>query len=517
MQISQPTRRSFLSLLAAAGVLPQLAIPVAANGNMPPQPELGEAKPFSLDSLITMTRDLASRNYVPGTKVPQEWIDLNYDQYRGINFNPKSAKWRGTDSPFQLEFFAPGLYFPTAVTVDVVEGDQTRPVLFSKDNFVFSQAVPQLQADETLGFSGFRLRANINSNKNKDEFAVFQGASYFRAVARDQVYGLSARGLALNTADPEGEEFPDFRKFWVEKPKAGDTSATVHALLDSPSVAGLYSFIITPGSNTVMDVTAILFPRKELKHVGIAAETSMFLFDESNTSRFDDFRQAVHDSEGLLIINGAGETLWRQLSNPRTLQVSSFVDDNPRGFGLMQRPRDFADYSDLEANYHRRPGLWVLPGENWGKGAVTLVEIPADKEIYDNIVAYWRPRDPLSAGSEHRFTYRLVWCDEAPIAPNLAKVINTRLGKRVHGEGRVAAIDFAPHEDLPEDLSKINVHVSSSMGPVSKGILQRNPATGGVRLSFTFDPGTRTAMGLRAQLMVDGRNASEVWLYRWTA
>ncbi|MEH6359251.1 MAG: glucan biosynthesis protein, partial [Amylibacter sp.] len=278
---------------------------------------------------------------------------------------------------------------------------------------------------------------------------------------------------------------------------------------------GFYSFVISPGSSTVMDVSAHIFARKELDHIGLGPLTSMFLFDETNRSRFDDFRPAVHDSDGLVVRNGAGETLWRALANPKDLQVSSFVDDGPKGFGLMQRPKNFSDFADLEAAYHKRPGLWVTPGENWGKGSVTLVEIPADREIYDNIVAYWRPRTPIPAGGEHQFTYRLNWGGEpAPVKP-ITRVINTRMGKRFAG-GYIVTIDFADHAVIPQDLSMITRHISVNRGTVSGGILQKNPETGGARLAFTFDPKGARSVDMRAQLMMDGHSISEVWLYRWT-
>ena len=290
----------------------------------------------------------------------------------------------------------------------------------------------------------------------------------------------------------------------------------LHALLDSPSVTGAYKFRIFPGTATEMDVEARLFPRQTLDHVGLAAGTSMFFFDETNRHRFDDFRPAVHDSDGLLIDNGMGERLWRPLANPKTLQVSSFVDADPKGFGLMQRPRAPGHYADLEAEYHRRPSLWVTPGQAWGKGAVTLVEIPSDKEVYDNIVAYWRPRTPLEPGREHRYSYRLSWCETPPIARNRLAVINTRMGSNLDGDGRIAAIDFGPHGLIPDDLSRLTIHRSANRGRTSGGIVQRNPETGGIRLGFTFMPPERGAMELRAQLLLEGKTISEVWLYRWT-
>jgi glucans biosynthesis protein len=292
----------------------------------------------------------------------------------------------------------------------------------------------------------------------------------------------------------------------------------LHALLDSPSCTGAYRFEITHGPVLEMRVRASLFAREEMEHIGLAPLTSMFLFDDTMRQRFSDFRPAVHDSDGLLIHNGAGEVIWRPLANPLQLQISAFADRNPRGFGLLQRKRRFSDFSDLEALYHRRPGLWVTPGEDWGPGAVTLVEIPADLEIYDNIVAYWRPATPLAAGAEHRLSYSLHWGAD-PVAATAdvpVKVLNTAIGGRPEG-GQVVAIDFAPGPRLPEDLEEVEILVRSSTGTVTPGILQRNPETGGPRLAFTFDPQGATLAEFRAQLRLAGEPLSEVWLYRWTA
>lgn len=479
-------------------------------------PVVLDEHPFSLAALKEQARALAASSYSARAMVPQAWRDLSYDQYKSIWFKPDQALWRGTDSPYQVDFFHPGLYFERPVKINVVEDGIAKQLGFDYALFDKTDKAPDLPIDESMGFSGFRLRAEIEYPGVFQEFMVMQGASYFRAIAKGQDYGLSARGLALNTADPKGEEFPDFTEFWIERPSKGEDSIVIHAMMDAPSVTGLYSFAVHPGAPTVMDVSASIFPRTELDHVGLGPLTSMFLFDETNRSRFDDFRPAVHDSDGLLIQNGAGEVLWRALANPKNLQVSSFVDDGPKGFGLMQRPREFSDFADLEASYHNRPGLWVEPGENWGKGAVTLVEIPANREIYDNIVAYWRPRAPIPAGEEHKFTYRLSWGGDPQAQKPLARVINTRMGKRFRG-GYIATIDYAEHAAIPEDISSVTLHVSSNRGEVSDGILQRNPDTGGARLAFTFDPGDARSVELRAQLMHKGHMISEVWLYRWTA
>ncbi len=497
------TRRHFLATTSA------FALARAAGATAP---DAG----FGRDHVIALAQQRARSDFKPRAMVPQAWRDLTYEQYKLIRFRPEAALWYGTDAPFNVDFFTPGLYFPRPIQVDTVENGAASPVTFDLSMFEKSDTVPDLPVDGTLGFSGLRLRTEMHRPGQTDEFCVFQGASYFRAIGLDQVYGLSARGLALRTADPEGEEFPDFVHFWLERPAPGQRSMVVHALMDSPSVTGAYRFEITPGAACIMDVEATLFARADLDHVGFGPLTSMFLFDETNRNRFDDFRPAVHDSDGLMILNGAGELLWRPLANPKRLQVSSFVDSAPRGFGLMQRARKLSDFADLEAHYHRRPGLWVEPRGDWGKGAVTLVEIPADREIYDNIVAFWRPATPYAAGARIDLSYRLSWGVQVPVAVRYPRVINTRMGQGFHGD-RVVTVDFEADPLFDEGPEALTIHVSSPQVETTPGILQRNPETGGLRLAFGFDPGDRDLVELRAQLRKDGQMASEVWLYRWTA
>ncbi len=471
---------------------------------------------FDHEQVVAMARNSAASGYELRPQIPEDWRNLTYEQYKSMWFRPDAALWHGTETPYNVDFFHPGLYFPRAVQIAQVVDDVSSPVPFDMSGFDHTDQLPDLTVDGTLGYSGFRLRTELTEQGKKNEFCVFQGASYFRAIGFDQIYGLSARGLALKTGDTDGEEFPEFTRFWLERPSPGQRNMVVHALLDSPSVAGAYRFDIQPGPACVMDVEATLFPRKDLEHVGVGPLTSMFLFDETNRTRFDDFRPAVHDSDGLLILNGAGEMIWRPLANPKQLQVSSFVDSGPRGFGLMQRARRLSDFADLEALYHRRPGLWVEPRGDWGQGAVTLVEIPADQEIYDNIVAYWRPKTPFSAGSRVDLSYRLSWCAQAPVPVDYPRVINTRMGQRRKG-GRIVTIDFEAHPLLEADPESFTMSISSPHVETSDGVLQRNPETGGLRLAFTFFPGERSMVELRAQLRMSGKMASEVWLYRWTA
>lgn len=499
-------RRDVLKSMTAFAVLPTLS---RADG----------AAPFSETALHDLAREIAAQPYVERPLVPQAWRDLTYDQYRGIRFITERAVWAGTDTTLEFDLFPPGLYFTHAIEVNVVEDGVVRTVPFDFSLYDRHEIVPDLTIEPGLGYSGIRLRAELERPGFFQEYAVFQGASYFRVIARDLAYGLSARGLALRTADQEGEEFPGFTRLWIEKPAPGAIFHKVHALLESPSVTGLYHFTLSPvGDTTEVEVRSTLWPRNDLTNVGIAPLTSMFYFDETNRNRFDDFRPAVHDSDGLSILNGNGELIWRPLANPLHVQVSSFVDTNPQGFGLAQRERKFSDFHDLEAHYHQRPSLWITPGENWGRGAVTLVEIPSDKEIYDNIVAYWRPRDPLVAGSENSFSYRMTWTGQVAPQKPVAQVLNTRIGKGfAHNERKVVVIDFAPHQALPQEYGDLVIYVYSNKLELLEAQVQTNPETGGPRLAFSFDPGDVTVAEMRAQLLYQERGVSEVWLYRWTA
>ncbi|EFH12752.1 periplasmic glucan biosynthesis protein, MdoG [Pseudoroseomonas cervicalis ATCC 49957] len=476
-----------------------------------------EETPFDSGTVRELARGLAQQAYKPPPEnLPRGLSDLSYDQYRDIRYRANQARWRPEGLPFQMQLFHRGFLYKPRIDMYEVAGGVSRPIRYNTELFDFQNM--ERPAQEDLGFAGFRLHGPINRNDYYDEICAFLGASYFRAVARGQIYGLSARGLAINTADPKGEEFPLFRAFWVERPREGVNYITVHALLDSPSCTAAFRFGIRPGRTTVFDVESTVFPRTDMATIGIAPLTSMFWFSPLNRTGRDDWRPAVHDSDGLLMFTGRGERIWRPLNNPRDLQVSVFGDVNPRGFGLMQRRRDFAAYEDLEARYEKRPSLWVEPIGDWGEGGVQLVEIPTQGEIHDNIVAFWRPKDPLKARGEYRYTFRLHWCDEAPGNPELGRVTATASGASWTQGGRLFVIDArgGALENLPAE-AKPELKVSASRGEVRNAVAQRNPETGGWRISFDLFPGDAREVELRAELRADGQPVAETLLYRWTA
>jgi periplasmic glucans biosynthesis protein len=485
----------------------------------PQAPPTSKAVAFSAGDVQKQARALAAEKFVPPhVDLPKSLQEMSFDQYRDIRFKRERAVWVGEALPFAVELFHRGFIFKEAVSIHIVADGKAQRLLYSPDLFTFGPSVQPPPADTVTDFSGFRILAAINRPDHLDEFAVFQGASYFRAVGKGQEYGLSARGCALNTGAQEGEEFPFFRAFWIERPQPMTRSIVVHALLDSPSTTGAYRFTIRPGDTTVMDVEMSLYPRVELPLLGLAPLTSMFFFGPHDRLGIDDFRTASHDSDGLAIWNGRGEWLWRPLINPETLQISEFVDDNPRGFGLLQRHRDFADYQDLEAQYERRPSLWVETIGNWGDGVVQLVEIPSKTEYNDNIVAFWRPRQPIPAQSEYRVTYRLHWCAVPPAVPPMAMTAHTRVGSAREKSVRLLVIDFVGGRlaELPPD-APVELHVTASAGTVKNPLTQSNPVVGGWRGSFMLDPAGAKISDLRCFLKLGEEVLSEVWSYRWTS
>ncbi|WP_296519947.1 glucan biosynthesis protein [Rhodoplanes sp.] len=498
-------------VLAGAG----RAGPAFAQAPDKSPPQTPAETPFDANVVRKTARALAEKPYeAPDTKLPAGLTDLDYDKYRTIRFKPDRALWRGEGLPFEVQFFHRGFLFAERVALHEVSQGKARPIVYAADLFDFG-AVPPLPPDARVGFAGFRLHTPINRPDTYDEVAVFLGASYFRAVAKGQTYGLSARGLSIGTGDPKGEEFPAFRAFWIEKPAKQTGSIVVHALLDSKSAAAAYRFTIRPGETTVFDVEMTLYPRTDVPLPGIGTCTSMFFFGPNDRAGVDDFRPAVHDSDGLAIRNGRGEEIWRPLVNPTDLQISTFEDTNPRGFGLLQRSRDFRSYQDLEARYETRPSLWVEPIGDWGAGAIQLVEIPTKEEIHDNIVAFWRPKDPLAGKGEYWFTYRLHWGAGKAGAPPLAAIAATRAGAGPDDTRRFV-LDITGDKLAGIDPASVRGAVETDKGKILNVVTQPNPVTGGWRFSFELAPERETVVELRARLMRGDEALSETWLYRWT-
>jgi glucans biosynthesis protein len=507
-------RRALRALLA---VLVAAAWPALAS----PEVRFATSGPFVPSSVVNLARMLAKAPFAPPDQsIPAALAKLSYDQYRDIRFRTAATFWANQGLLFRMQLLPLGYLFTTPVEIAIVEGGQAKHLAYRPDLFTAGPLVPGPLPEEDIGFSGFRLLHPLNDRLHYDEVVVVQGASYFRSLGRDQSYGISARGLALKTADPSGEEFPIFRAIWIEAPRPGAQALVWHALLDSKSATGAYRFQIRPGQETEILVDAVLFPRVDLKEVGLAPGTSMYMFSPSGRAQADDFRPQVHDSDGLLIRNGRGEQLWRPLANPSRLQISTFVDQGPKGFGVMQRERSPAAYQDFESHFERRPSLWVEPTGDWGAGEVVLTEIPSEGEIHDNIVAFWRPRAQLAAGSEFKFAYRLSWGGEPAVVRDRLLVLATASGRAEIGAptpARRFVVDYSRSTQVClHPCPTPRAAVSTSAGLVRDVVVTDNPITRGYRVAFQLDPEKAEVCELRLDLKFDDRRTAEVWLYRWT-
>lgn len=491
----------------------------------------GLARPagaFGLDEVEQRAKELASKAYEePAARVPQWLLDLDYDRYRDIRYRPDRALWRDRKLPFTIQFFHPGFYYNRVVSLHVVDrSGAVSPVLFSPDQFDYGENEFESRVPQDLGYAGFRVHYPIKHASYQDEVIAFLGASYFRAVGRDQVYGLSARGVAIDTALRTGEEFPWFREFWLVQPRADAQELTSYALLDSPSAAGAYRFVVAPGPQTRVDVTLRLFPRKTLGKLGLAPLTSMFLRGEAGGGPpVVDYRPEVHDSDGLLVATQAGEWIWRPLANPAELSIASFELTSPRGFGLLQRDRNFDHYQDIEARPDLRPGAWVQPTKEWGPGRVELVEIPTHNETNDNIVAYWVPRADTSATTPISLSYSLFWYGDDRTRPPGGRAVATRLDGGTGDEARRMIVDYEGDalRRLPADAVVEGVVTAtfrsgaSAESPRSTEVFEqqviRNPVTHGWRLTFQVKAPDDDPVELRAFLRHGDDVLTETWSY----
>lgn len=481
----------------------------------------GGAETIDYDAVVARAQALAAKGHSDSRQdLTAPFADLGYDAYRAIRFDPARRLWRNENRGFEIDLLPPGSVFRDAVRVFVVEDGLAREATFDPTALIFdpSRFTPPPDLGPSAwshAWTGFRVRFPINRPDLLDEFAVFQGASYFRAVARGQTYGLSARALALRTGLAEGEEFPRFTDFWLHRPETEANALTVHALLESPSATGAFEFVLRPGGETLFDVRCAVFARTDMTELGVAPLTSMYFFGPKDRGRFDDYRDAAHDSAGLQMLTGRGERLWRPLNNPQMLQISTFQDRNPQGFALVQRQRGFAYYQDAEARYDLRPSAAVTPRGEWGAGGVRLIEIPTDSEFNDNIVAFWRPEAALAAGARLDLEYRIVWAALAPDAADMARVVGTRIGQYVNDRTRLSVIvDFDLGEQTPAGLSAV---ASVSAGAIEHVGLK--PLPGGVllRAAIRFAPPESGDAEFRVMLLDgSGAQASETWLYRWS-
>ena len=483
--------------------------------------EFGRPRPFNYALLRKRAKAMAQSAYkAVRPPVPALIQGIDFDVSQKIQFRLEDALWHGEAGRLPIAFFHLTKFNNLPVSINAVQGDTARRILYRPDYFDFGNSGLGKKLPADLGFSGFRV---MDGAAARTDWLAFQGASYFRSSGEQSQYGASARGVAVDTALSTREEFPRFTEFWIAENAGKDEAVTIYALLDGPSITGAYRFIARRSIGVVMEVHADLFLRADVMRLGIAPLTSMYWYSDSNYWQRTDWRPAIHDSDGLALWTGKGERIWRPLNDPPTLQVNTFLDTNPKGFGLMQRDRNFDNYLDDGAFYNKRPSIWVEPLGQWGEGGVQLVEIPTDDEIHDNIVAYWLPKAPTDKGKGLSLSYRLYWQDYQPHPPaDIAQVVATRIGRGgvpgqpVPRNKRKFVIDFeggvlatmAPRYD-------ITPVVSLSRGKVDHAYVIKVVGTSTWRAFFDISVDGTSPLDMRCYLRLGDRTLSETWLYQY--
>ncbi len=515
--------RRQLLLAGASLALPAVGtLTPRAHAAPPVGPQLGPPQPFDFDRLKQTAKALAGKAYVAPKPAPEIVGKIDFDEVQKIRYRASKALFADGAAPFPVRLFHVDKFNQLPVKIFALSGGAAREVVFSAQDFEYGDPALAAKLPSDLGFSGFRV---MDGPDSQTDWLAFQGASYFRSSGQDNQYGASARGIAVNTTASTKEEFPRFTEFWLAEPDPHERSVTIYALLDGPSLSGAYKFIAAKQTGAVMQIEADLFIRNNIAQLGIAPLTSMYWYGENDRHKATDWRPEIHDSDGLALWTGKGERIWRPLINPPSVLTNSFLDEHPKGFGLMQRDRSFSDYQDDGAFYDRRPSIWVEPLNGWGPGAVQLIEIPTDDEIHDNIVSFWKTKREVKAGDTFKFAYKLYWQNDNPHPPtDVARVVATRIGRGgVPGSAKPTdkdswkfVIDFmgGPMAGMKAryDLKPI---VNVSRGKVSNAYVVKVVGTERWRAAFdVYAPG-KQQIDLRCFLQLGDKTLTETWLYQF--
>lgn len=501
-------RRRVIEHLGIAGLAGWLSRPAFANT----AEDSNAPAPFGFDQVRARAEALARKAYAPPrVNLPQLLDGDNVD----IRFRAAHGLWRDDAHPFRVALAHLGGTQRWPVRINMIEGGTVTRLRYRPEMFDFGDLTLAREPGRDFGFAGIMLHHSDADPRDFPEIAAFEGSSRFRLIGHSQEYGASARALAINIATPNGEELPRFREFWLERPEPGAEAATLYALLDSPSLTGAYRFVVRPGLVTVTEITMTLFARSAVRKLGIAPLSAMFLYGPIEADRFDDFRPEVHDADGLLMRNGQGLWIWRSLINHQALQVSAFVDDGSKGYGLFQRDRAFADYQDLSVRFDRKPSLWVEPIGDWGPGWVELVEIPSNRDRHENVIAYWVSDQPVEAGERLDLAYRLHAQGSEPRRPPLGRVEEVWIGAGRGPDVRRFVIDFAGGrlnalEQPPEPV------FTARRGRIGTVEIKANQPIKGWRVSLELHPEGEESCEISGYLREASERLTETWVYRWT-
>ena len=527
--LSTLTPDSVADAAPGAAVTPPSDAAASANTLIAPGAILGPPVDFRAGMVPEMARALSKQPFKPvAIDLPDPFKSLSYEQYDAIKVKPTARIWATEAIGYAIEPLHRGFQFDLPIQLNLVADGHAYRLVYDTSMFDFGKLTPSPKIGD-IGFSGFRVLATRTSADKAPasagtalvdrgtlgEVASFQGSNFFRALAEGQVAGLMARALALKIADPKGEETPIFRSFWIEKPSLVSATMVVHAIIDSDSVVGAFRFTVRAREATIIDTECTLFPRATVDNFGLASMSATHLLGFLDHKRFDDYRPNVSEVCGLQMLTGNNEWVWRPVTNRDTLQISTFVDDKPRGFGCLIRDRAFEDYADEENHWEKRPSLWIEPIGDWTAGGVQLIEIPSQSDANENILCFWRPKEPLRAGSEVAFAYRQFWCWDPPERPDLARAMRSRAG----GGGRRWRffVEFQGGVLGDPDRSKgMMPALSASAGAVTLTKVFADTDGKACRVLFEMDPGSAESAELRLVLQVQGKPISETWLYRWT-
>jgi len=468
---------------------------------------------FHFNDVIAKAEQMAHKPYQPPKPIPSYLGSLSYDQWRNIVFRSDKSPWQ-VGGNFVLQFYHLGYLYKQPVKINIIDAQGVHEFAFSPNLFVYGEKKLAGMVPDHLGFAGFSVYYPLNQPNALNEFLSFIGASYFRAVGKRQWFGLAARGIAIDTASPEGEEFPYFKEFWLLRPAASAHYLEIYALLDGESLTGAYRFVIYPGDQTVMEIESVIFLRKKVQKFGIAPFSSMFLQGSNSTRRYTTIAPQVHDSDGLSIQTRDNHWIWRPLQNPKQLAIQSSQLESPKGFGLMQRDRRFCSYESLSLHYEDRPSAWVTPSVSWGKGSLQLFEIPSDSRDNDNIVVLWMPDQPPEPLKPSRFSYSISWQGNGMTRPAIGYVVDTRIGRgNMSQSAQTFEIDFAGGN--LSALSPDAVSAAISVGDGAKLLehhIVKNKFIRGLRLEFQIQP-SGSPVSLSAYLHQSGKAITETWSY----
>jgi glucans biosynthesis protein len=511
--VIRPTRRELLAAGLAAGALPLLPTAAAAEG-----PDMGPPVPFSFEMLRDLAQSLAAAPYAEPVVEDDALLEsIDYDLHNQITYKADRMLWGDVPGAAKVRFFHPGRYFKLPVKIYDLKDGEARELEFSTDLFDMPADHPARKLTHA-GFAGFAV---MDPQAEHDWLAVL-GASYFRTSGYSGQFGMSARGLAIDSGGPGPEEFPRFSRFWLEEAPEG--GLVIYALLESPRATGAYRMATAHRDGVFQDIEAALFLRGDVARLGIAPLTSMFWYGKNNHFVGPDWRPEIHDSDGLEMQLASGERIWRPLNNPPRVMVNSFRADNVRGFGLAQRERSFEQYQDDGVFYEKRATVWVEPQGDWGEGSVMLVELSTNDEIHDNIGAFWNPLAPAAAGSRYDLRYKVDWVKDSP-EQTVARFIATRIGiGGVPGQSRpanqvkfVLDLDGKGLEGL-DRTSGVEAVVESSRGALSLIYAFPIATTDRWRVTFDLDVGPPEQpddpIDLRLYLRRNDEAMSETWIYQ---